>query len=187
MIQPKSLNIIKHINRLKGIDHMTIPIYVEDCDEVQHLYGLFLLLMSSPWQKQLEERVYLVSEFKDTVRHNWEGRETRAWGITASHIASKIKKQWEMNAGTQLTFSFLIHPWTPTYGMVPSIFKVGLPYSVNPFLKQPHRYIQKCVSMVIPKNGLLSIMLSTNRSFDIFLSYVYLFFSCLTTRVVKTV
>jgi hypothetical protein len=54
-----------------------------------------------------EEQVCLGSEFKDTVHHNWKVMATRAWGITAGHTASGIKKQWEINAGTQLIFSSL--------------------------------------------------------------------------------
>lgn len=53
----------------------------------------------------------------------------KAWwqrGAAAGHMASAIRKQREMNAGTQLTFSR-----APAHGAVLPTFRVGLPTSVN--------------------------------------------------------
>lgn len=61
-------------------------------------------------------------------------RGAEAWGKEleeAGHAASTLRKQKELNAGTQLSF-FSIYFGTPAQGVVLPTCSVGLPTSPNP-------------------------------------------------------
>lgn len=67
--------------------------------------------------------------------------EGKAWWWkfeAAGGIASEVRKQEKMNAGSQLSFS---------YGTVPPTFRIGVPTSVKHVRESPHTNIQRCVSM----------------------------------------
>lgn len=49
-----------------------------------------------------------------------------------------------------LLFPFLFSPGPQLSGTVPPPSRVGLPTSVTPLWRQPHRHIQRCVSQEIP-------------------------------------
>lgn len=55
------------------------------------------------------------------------------------HTVSTARKQRVVNGGTQLTFSFVFtQSGTPALRMVPPIFMVDHPTSVNSVSKTPH-------------------------------------------------
>lgn len=53
------------------------------------------------------------------------------------------------NTGTQLAFSFLFSPGSPSYGMVSPTFSMCLPISTNLIWNAHHRHAYKFVLMVI--------------------------------------
>lgn len=61
----------------------------------------------------------------------WEG--TAAGHEAAAHIAPSVKEQKELNAGIPLVFSFIFSFEPPCPWKAPSIFRVGLICSANPF------------------------------------------------------
>lgn len=63
----------------------------------------FILLWKNERQEQLQAgRVYLGSQFEGAVHHGEEGMAAGAGG-------TMVRRQRDMDAGTQLTLSFLIN------------------------------------------------------------------------------
>jgi hypothetical protein len=72
---------------------------------------------------------YSESQFQGLVCHSWEGMVAKC--EVPGHMASTVRKQREMDAGTQLTVSFSFGPGL-AYRIMSSTFRMGLPTSINP-------------------------------------------------------
>lgn len=63
-------------------------------------------------------------------------------------VSMRIRKQQAGNYGIHLAFSFtpFYSVWIPAHWMIPSMFIIGLPLSVQLLWKFPQRKLKRCVS-----------------------------------------